>query len=104
MGTDKPDSREVILPEIEEKLTEPPMYNVLIHNDDFTTKEFVVGILMSVFNKSLEEATQIMWAAHRNGTGICGVYPYELAETKVNQASSLARENEFPLRVTMEEE
>jgi ATP-dependent Clp protease adaptor protein ClpS len=104
MGTDKPDSREVILSEIEEKLTEPPMYNVLIHNDDFTTKEFVVGILMSVFNKSLEEATQIMWAAHRNGTGICGVYPYELAETKVNQASSLARENEFPLRVTMEEE
>lgn len=104
MSTDKPNSQEEILSEIEEKLTEPPMYNVMIHNDDFTTKEFVVGVLMVVFNKSLEEATQIMWAAHKNGKGICGVYPYELAETKVNQVTTLARENEFPLRVTMEEE
>ncbi len=89
---------------IEEKTKEPPMYKVLIHNDDFTTKEFVVQVLMSVFSKSMEEASQIMWHAHREGLGLCGIYNREIAETKVEAVSVLARENSFPLKTTMEEE
>ena len=100
MSSKQPD----ILEEIEEKTTEPPMYNVLIHNDDYTTKAFVVEVLISVFNKSIDEATRLMWHVHRNGIGVCGVYPYEMAETKVSLATMAARENGFPLKTTMEKE
>ena len=93
-----------ILEEIEEKTTEPPMYNVLIHNDDYTTKAFVVEVLISVFNKSIDEANRLMWHVHRNGSGVCGVYPYEVAETKVSLATTAARENGYPLKTTMEKE
>ncbi|MBW2472859.1 MAG: ATP-dependent Clp protease adaptor ClpS [Deltaproteobacteria bacterium] len=89
---------------MKENIVEPPMYKVLIHNDDYTTKAFVVEILTVVFNKSVEEATLLMWHVHRNGVGVCGIYPYELAETKINIVTKVARENGFPLKTTMERE
>jgi ATP-dependent Clp protease adaptor protein ClpS len=99
-----PDFQKEIHEVIEEKTTEPPMYKVLLHNDNYTTKAFVVEILMAVFNKSIEEATSLMWHVHRNGSGVCGIYPYEMAETKVNLVMMLARENGFPLKISMERE
>ena len=104
MSTEHPDNQEGLLEEIREKITEPPMYKVLLHNDDYTTKAFVVEILTAVFNKSIEEATRLMWHVHRTGVGVCGVYPYELAETKINIVIKIARENGFPLKITMEKE
>ena len=98
------DIKEKILTEIDEKTTEPPMYKVLLHNDDFTTKEFVVHILVSVFGKTLDEATKLMWSVHRNGVGVAGIYPLEIAETKINIVSMTARENGFPLQLTLEKE
>jgi len=99
-------------PEVEEKVTsetkdevrEPSMFRVLLHNDDYTTMEFVVEILIIVFNKSPEEAVEIMLNVHRKGIGICGVYTFEVSETKVNIVHVLARENGFPLKCTMEKE
>jgi ATP-dependent Clp protease adaptor protein ClpS len=100
------------IPEIEEEadsdvkddVREPPMYKVLIHNDDYTTMEFVVEVLMLIFNKSPEEAVGIMLNVHRKGIGICGVYTFEVSETKVNTVHSIARQNGFPLKCTMEKE
>jgi ATP-dependent Clp protease adaptor protein ClpS len=104
MSNIKPETVEGELSETRDEIAEPPLYKVLIHNDDFTTKDFVVELLVVVFNKSLEEATQIMWQAHRNGTGLCGIYPLEVAETKVRVVTEAARENGFPLKLTIEEE
>jgi ATP-dependent Clp protease adaptor protein ClpS len=104
MSDTKPDIAEGELAEIHEEVSEPPLYKVLIHNDDFTPKTFVVEIVMVVFSKSMEEATRIMWQAHHNGIGLCGLYPFEVAETKVDVVTEAARENGFPLRLTMEEE
>jgi ATP-dependent Clp protease adaptor protein ClpS len=98
------DSQEGLLEEVKEEITEPPMYKVLLHNDDYTPKAFVVEILTAVFNKSIEAAMRLMWHVHRNGVGVCGVYPYELAETKINFVTKAARENGFPLKTTMERE
>ena len=104
MGTERPDNQEGFLEELKEKITEPPMYKVLLHNDDYTTKAFVVDILTAIFNKSIEEATRLMWQVHRHGVGVCGIYPYEMAETKTNIVATAARENGFPLKTTMERE
>jgi len=104
VSIERPDNQEGLVEKIKEKITEPPMYKVLLHNDDYTTKAFVVEILTAVFNKSVEEATRLMWLVHRNGIGVCGVYPYEVAETKVNLVKRVARENGFPLKATMERE
>ena len=104
MSSRIPDSQEETFSEAEEDLAEPPMYKVLIHNDDFTTKAFVVDVLTTVFKKTLDEATRIMWQAHHNGTGLCGIYTLEVAETKVNLVTAAARENGFPLKLTLEEE
>ena len=104
MSDDIPDLQEELTTEIDEEVTEPPLYKVLLHNDDFTTKAFVVEILMAIFNKSLEESTQLMWQVHKDGIGVCGVYTFEVAETKIKQVTSLARENGFPLKLSMEEE
>ncbi len=82
----------------------PSMYRVILHNDDYTTMEFVVEILMKIFGKSLEKAYKIMLNVHRQGRGVCGVYTCEVAETKVNTVHQLARDNGFPLRSTMEKE
>ena len=86
------------------RLEEPPMFKVLLHNDDYTTMEFVVEVLVTVFNKSPEEAMEIMLNVHKKGIGICGVFTYELAETKVAIVVDLAKASEFPLRCTMEKE
>ena len=104
MTADSPDTLEKKTTDIKEETTEPPEYKVLLHNDDYTTKAFVVEVLMAVFNRSMEEATRLMWHAHRNGTGVCGIYPLEVAETKIIQGTTLARDNGFPLKLTLEEE
>ena len=104
MGNEHPDVREDIIADIDEETTEPPLYKVLLHNDDFTTKEFVVTVLVSVFNKSLDQATQLMWSVHRHGVGVAGVYPFEVAETKIGIVRATAEENGFPLKMTMEPE
>ena len=87
-----------------EKLKRPPMYRVLLHNDNYTTRDFVVAVLKEVFHKSESDAVQIMLHVHYNGIGVAGVYPYEVAETKVRLTEKLARENEYPLRLSMEPE
>ena len=99
-----PDSQESVSSETLDDVKEPSMYRVLLHNDDYTTMEFVVEILMVVFNKSIERATEIMLNVHYKGVGMCGVYTHDVAETKVETVSRLAQENGFPLKCTMEEE
>lgn len=105
MGAERePDSIVEIDDEVQEDLEEPPLYRVLLHNDDYTTMAFVVEVLMVVFNKSMEEATRIMLNVHQKGVGLCGIYPLEIAETKVDTVETLARENGFPLKCSMEKE
>ena len=86
------------------KLERPPLYKVLLHNDDFTTMEFVVFVLQTVFNHGENEAMRIMLNVHRQGLGLAGIYTYEVAEMKVDKVTSLAQANEFPLLCTMEED
>jgi ATP-dependent Clp protease adaptor protein ClpS len=93
-----------IASETEIDVTEPPLYRVLLLNDDYTTMDLVVEILRSVFNKSTEEAMRIMLNVHHAGAGICGVFSFEVAETKVDTVHTLAREHGFPLKSTMERE
>jgi len=104
MSIYNPDTEIETVSETREELREPSMYKVLLHNDDYTTMEFVVEVLMFVFNKSADEATRIMLNVHRQGIGLCGLYTYEVAETKVTTVESLAREKGFPLKCTMEED
>ena len=87
------------------KLTkEPPRYKVLLHNDDYTTMEFVVSLLMTVFHHDQQSAYEIMMRVHKTGIGVAGVYTREIAETKVARSVQLARKYEFPLECTMEPE
>jgi len=86
------------------KTKKPSMYKVLMLNDDFTPMEFVVHVLERFFAKGREEATRIMLRVHRRGVGICGVYPYEIAETKVTQVMDFARQHQHPLRCTLEKD
>ncbi|WP_207682264.1 ATP-dependent Clp protease adapter ClpS [Desulfonema magnum] len=102
MGSYTPEEK--VFSDVLEDIQEPSMYKVLIHNDDYTTMEFVVEILMFVFNKPSDEATRIMLNVHEQGVGLCGVYTYDVAETKVETVHSLAREHGFPLKCSMEEE
>ena len=89
--------------ESELSLMEPRQYKVLLLNDDYTSMDFVVEILMNIFHKSYREAEAIMLEIHRKEKGLCGVYTYEIAETKVMQVRKLAREQGYPLKATMEE-
>jgi len=84
------------------KVREPPLYKVLLHNDDYTSMEFVVLLLEKIFNKSTAEATRIMLNIHQQGIGIAGVYPKEVAETKAAIVYDLAQKNEYPLRCSLE--
>lgn len=79
------------------------MYRVILHNDHYTTMDFVVEVLISVFHKPAAEATRIMLDVHRKGKGICGVYTYDIASSKVSLVHSMAKDREFPLRCSMEE-
>ncbi|MEW6427432.1 MAG: ATP-dependent Clp protease adapter ClpS [Thermodesulfobacteriota bacterium] len=91
-----------VLAEGREKVAEPPMFKVLLHNDDYTTMEFVVMILETVFHKSAVEATKIMLNVHNNGTGVAGVYTREVAETKIALVHGIAQQYEHPLQCSME--
>jgi ATP-dependent Clp protease adaptor protein ClpS len=104
MGLHNPGREEHAVTDQDSEIAEPPMYKVLLINDDYTPMDFVVEILMTVFNKSLEMATQIMMNVHKIGHGLCGVYTYEIAETKTETVHRLAEENGYPLRSTMEKE
>ena len=84
------------------KTAKPSMYRVLLLNDDYTPREFVVVVLESVFHMAQEQATQIMLHVHQRGVGVCGVFTFEVAETKVTKVVDLARKNEHPLQCTME--
>ena len=88
--------------ESEEKTDEPSLFKVLLHNDDYTTMEFVVWVLESVFNMPEEQAIQVMLNVHIQGIGIAGIYTYEVAEMKVEKTIALAREQEYPLLATLE--
>ncbi len=87
-----------------EKTKRPKRYKVLLHNDDYTTMEFVVWILQTVFHHDETAATEIMLHVHRRGIGVAGVYSHEIAETRVAQVDALARAHEFPLRCSIEED
>ena len=100
-GTDKDSQSGVTL---EEELKEPAMYRVLLHNDDYTTMDFVVKILEEVFHKTQEESVAIMLSVHEKGMGVCGVYPREIAEFRVRQVTGRAQAAGYPLRCTMERE
>lgn len=86
------------------QLKKPPRYKVLLHNDDYTTREFVVEVLKGVFHRAEPDAIRIMLHVHQNGIGVAGVYTYEVAEVKVRTVEALARQREFPLMLTIEAE
>ena len=85
------------------KLKPPPMFKVMLLNDDFTPMEFVVAVLQTFFSKNREQATQIMLKVHREGMGVCGVYPHDVAVTKVEQVAAFARQYQHPLQCVREE-
>lgn len=86
------------------EIEEPKMYKVILLNDDYTTMEFVIEVLMKVFKKSLSEASTIMLNIHNNGKEVCGVYTYEIAITKSTQVRDMARSNNFPLKAIIQED
>jgi len=86
------------------EIKKPKMYKVLLLNDDFTSMEFVVSVLTTIFHKNETDSYNIMLKIHEKGTGLCGVYTHEIAETKVLQVLNLAKKNKFPLRAVMEED
>ena len=103
--TDTPDSPNVgVVVKARPRTRKPAMYKVLMLNDDYTPMEFVVHVLERFFQKSRDEATRIMLHVHKRGVGVCGVYTYEVAETKVTQVMDLARQNQHPLQCTIEKD
>jgi ATP-dependent Clp protease adaptor protein ClpS len=103
---DLPDIERVgdVLTESETRLEKPKLFKVLLHNDDFTTMEFVVFVLQYVFNRSDAEALTIMLKVHHEGIGVAGIYPYEVANTKAQKTMNLAKAREYPLLCTVEQE
>jgi ATP-dependent Clp protease adaptor protein ClpS len=93
-----------VLEKTRRQTKEPDLYKVILHNDDYTTMEFVVQVLETVFLKNPAEAFRIMMQVHTQGQGLCGAYPYAIAETKITAVHELARERGFPLRASMEKE
>ncbi len=91
-----------VITRIESRTKKPALYKVLLLNDDYTPMEFVVIVLERFFHKGAEEATRLMLQVHQDGVGICGVFTYEVAETKVTQVMDFARQNEHPLQCAME--
>ena len=107
-GKERPEGAEggpgLVVEEAKPEVRQPPLYNVVLLNDDYTPMEFVVDVLQHIFQKNRDEATQIMLHVHQKGVGICGVYTYEIAETKVTQTVDYARKNQHPLQCTLEKE
>ncbi len=93
----------VLIESVQPKLKKPPMYKVVLLNDDFTPMEFVVHVLEAIFGHNRENATRIMLNVHKSGKGVCGIYTKDIAETKVTQVNSYSRENKHPLLCDMEE-
>ena len=91
-----------VIEEVEDELKEPDMWNVVLHNDDYTTKFFVVEVLTTVFQKSVIEATKLMIFVHRNGRGVAGTYTWDIANTKISRVHLLAKKREFPLRCSLD--
>ena len=102
MAEEKDNSQGSVATEDHVETKEPRLYKVLLHNDDYTSMEFVISILETVFHKSTPDATQIMLNVHNEGVGIAGVYTREISETKISTVHQLAQKNEFPLRCSME--
>ena len=104
-GTDQEGDHDdtVLLETTRPKLKKPPMYKVILLNDDFTPMEFVVHVLEAIFGHNRENATRIMLNVHKSGKGVCGIYTKDIAETKVTQVNSYSRENQHPLLCDMEE-
>ena len=90
--------------ELDLELHEPQMFKVLLHNDDYTSMDFVVEILMGIFHKTHNQAEQIMLQIHEKDKAVCGVYSFEIAQTKAQQVKQQAKQNEFPLLATIEED
>jgi ATP-dependent Clp protease adaptor protein ClpS len=103
-GSTRPDQAPIAIIDAKPKPQKPSLYRVLILNDDYTPMEFVVYVLERFFNRSREEATRIMLHVHQTGVGVCGVYTYEVAETKVAQVVDMARRHQHPLQCTMEKD
>jgi ATP-dependent Clp protease adaptor protein ClpS len=103
MGRQLPSGETKVAERSRSRTASPSLFKVLMHNDDYTTMEFVVEVLESVFHKSTPEATRIMLNIHVQGLGMCGVYPFEIAETMVDRVHGLARERGFPLKCTIEQ-
>lgn len=105
-GQQPPDARTGDLAETyhETALDEPAMYRVILHNDHYTAMDFVIEVLMRVFNKPAAEATQIMMDVHKRGQGVCGVYTYDLAVTKVAKVHAMAKNRGFPLKCSCEQD
>lgn len=103
MSDTKHETGERVLERQKDQLKEPTLYKVILLNDDYTTMDFVVTVLETVFHKTPAEAYRIMMHVHTQGKGLCGVYPFEVAETKVDIVHDLARQNGFPLRASLEE-
>ena len=97
------DSEELTVTESRARLKKPPLFKVLLHNDDFTTMEFVVYVLETVFQKTDSDAVRIMLNVHNEGVGVAGVYTYEVAEMKCERVMQMARAQEYPLLCTLEE-
>ncbi len=104
MSGTRDDTGSAVKERVQIKKQEPVRYKVILLNDDYTTMEFVVAVMEQVFQKSSAEAFRVMMQVHLNGSGVAGVYSYEVAETKVETVTTLARHAEFPLRATIEEE
>ena len=96
------DSQRGVILEAKPKTKKPSMYNVLLLNDDYTPMEFVIIVLAKIFNKKQEEATQIMLHVHKKGVGVCGIFTYEVAESKCKSVMDMAKKNEHPLQCTMD--
>ncbi len=100
--TKENDVEGAVLTEEDTETRQPDEYRVMLLNDDFTTMEFVVAVIMSVFHRDLFEATRIMLDVHKKGKGLVGTYTYDIAATKISRVHTMARENGFPLKCTME--
>ena len=102
MGKERTSFEEQKQAKEKEELKEPSLYKVLLHNDDYTTMDFVVMVLETVFNKDSTEATRIMLNVHNQGIGIAGVYTREIGETKISVVHDMARKNQYPLKCSLE--